>query len=278
MVDTATSMPFLTLLRSVERTLTSTEKRIVDHLLLVWEELPLVSATELAQDLAINSSSITRLAQSLGFRGYPDMQRAVREELRQRHQPKQPPNASDAQRHWEREAKLIEQLKHFPETHIDELAQAVAQARRVYVVGGRGSHASACYAAHLFQGLRADVTLLPEDSSEHPQRWLDAREDDLLLTFTFKRYAQASARLTALMTARGVRLALITDSPNAPSARSASPLLVLPLQEATEGSFIRITATVSLTLLVASKLAELVGTDRAGRIETYYAEHDVFTY
>lgn len=278
MAQTATRPPFLSLLRSAGHDLTATEKRVVDHLLVVWPELPLTSATELAQDLAINPSSITRLAQNLGFRGYPDMQRAVRHELRQRHQPQQPQGAGSAQRHWQQEAELIEQMRHFPEDQIDGLTREIAQARRVYLAGARGSSSSAIYAAHLLQTVRPEVVLLPEDAFEHPQRWLEAGQGDLLLAFTFKRYAQATARLIMDMTAQGATLALMTDSPNAPGARQAAHLIVLPSPQLSEGRFLKITATVSLLLLITSKLTDLMGTQRIDQLDERYGQRDVFSY
>ena len=68
----------LDLLRGAAATLTTTERRLADHLHLHWQDLPLTSAAELAQEVGVNPSSVTRFAQTLGYRGYPDLQRAVR--------------------------------------------------------------------------------------------------------------------------------------------------------------------------------------------------------
>jgi DNA-binding MurR/RpiR family transcriptional regulator len=51
---------------------------IIDHL----EETGYLSAEELARHGTTSSSTVVRFAQSLGFSGYPDLQRTARDEYR----------------------------------------------------------------------------------------------------------------------------------------------------------------------------------------------------
>ncbi|EYB69243.1 hypothetical protein DEIPH_ctg010orf0005 [Deinococcus phoenicis] len=266
-----------------ETRLTATERRIADHLALNWAEVPLASAAEIAQDLGVNPSSVTRFAQTLGYRGYPDLQRAVRLELRARHAPAPLPAESQAAAHWAREMAVFTALAALPEDRLDRVADRLAAAQRVWVTGARGSAPAAAYAAHLWRGVRPGVHLLGADAGADPERWLDAGPGDVLVAFTVRRYAQGTARLVQTLTARGVALVLVTDGPAAPGARQAAELLVLPAPgpaqgEATEGRFVPLAAPASLTALLAAKLVGRVGTARLEAAERELGEHDVLTY
>ncbi|GMA14405.1 MurR/RpiR family transcriptional regulator [Deinococcus metallilatus] len=278
-------LPFLPAALGADLRLTATERRIADHLARVWAEIPLVSAAEIAQDLGVNPSSVTRFAQTLGYRGYPDLQRAVRLELRARHAPAPLPAESQAAAHWARELAVFQALAALPEEPLDRVTDRLAAARRVWVTGARGSAPAAAYAAHLWRGVRPDVHLLGADASAEPERWLDAGPGDVLVAFTVRRYAQGTARLVQALTARDVVLVLVTDSPAAPGARQAAEILVLPTPglgnaptDATEGRFVPLAAPASLTALLAAKLVGRVGTARLEAAERELGEQDVFTY
>lgn len=269
---------FWEVLRASSGALTPTENILVAYLLKNWKDLPLVKATEIAHDVGVNPSSVTRLAQTLGFRGYPDMQRAVRQELRALHVPQPLPQASSAQVHWDREILLFNQMRHFSDEILDALVNDIAIARRVYIAGARGSAASAVYSAHLWQMIRADVVLLPEDADRLPALWSEGDENDLLVAFTMKRHAVATTQLMSGLVKQGTRLALITDNPIAPEARAASHLLVLPGTQENGGQFVSIAMVNSLTSLLASKLTELLGSDRMASLERYAQEHDLYSF
>ncbi|MBB5235482.1 MurR/RpiR family transcriptional regulator [Deinococcus budaensis] len=268
-----------------QRPLTATEGRIAAHLTQHWAELPLMSAAEVAQDLGVNPSSVTRFAQALGYRGYPDLQRAVRLELRARHAPAPLPAESQAAAHWARETAVFTALAAMPEAQLDRVAGRLAAARRVWVTGARGSAPAAAYAAHLWRGVRPDVHLLGGEAGADPERWLDAGPQDLLVAFTVRRYAQGTARLVQALGARGAALVLVTDGPAAPGARQAAEVLVLPApglgqvpKEAAEGRFVPLAAPASLSALLAAKLVDRVGTARLEAAERELGEQDVFAY
>lgn len=90
--------------------LTRSEQAIAQLLLDRMEEVPFLNATEVAFALNLYPSSVTRFAQKLGFKGYPDLQLSVRKELRAA-----PPQASSATsivaRHLSSETKNFEELQ-----------------------------------------------------------------------------------------------------------------------------------------------------------------------
>lgn len=273
------SPSFLEILQAVSD-LTPTEQRLAEHLNTHWQDLPLTSAAEVAQDLGVNPSSVTRFAQRLGYRGYPDLQRSVRDDLRARQVSAPQPAESLAAAHWGREVQAFQAMAALPEETLDRVAERLAAARRVFVTGARGSAPAAAYAAHLWHAVRPDVHLLPA-GTDGPEAWLDAGAADLLVVFTVRRYAQSTARLVARLLARDVPLVLITDSPAAPHARQAALLLVLPVagqgHAPADWRFVPLALPASLCTLLASKLVGLLGPARLEAAEQELGELDVLT-
>lgn len=239
----------------------------------------MTSAAEIAAELGVNASSVTRLAQTLGFRGYPDLQGAARLELRAQHKPAPTPSDSQAAAHWARELRLFEALARWPESDLDACADLLAKAERVYVTGARGSAPAAQYAAHLWGSVRSGVQALSAQK-DALNTWLDAGPGDVLVAFTFRRYARSTADLVQVVTGQGAALLLVTDSHAAPSARLATRRLVLPAEAVRldNGQFLSLSATVSLCSLLAAKLTERVGLARLQLLERALGEQDVFTY
>lgn len=280
--DVGHSFRFLRELEAAERSATQTEGKIIRHFLGVWQDLPLLSAAEIAQDIGVNPSSITRTAQTLGYRGYPDLQRTVRQALLSQHLPAPLPADSHGNVHWEREIEVFKRMKQFPEELLNQCASKLAQARRVYLYGARGSAPAAAYSAYLWRGIRPDVLLLDEQAAEFPEQWMEANESDVLVVFTVKRYAQSTRRVLEIFTQQQVPLVLITDSEMAPGARYATTLLVLPTYADTAarmpvGRFVTLTLPSSLSALIASKLIERLGPQRLEAIQRKLGENDVFT-
>src|SRR5215204_3461135 len=55
------------------------KRRVIDRLLADTRYAVVVSAPELAREVGVSESTVTRAAQALGFAGYPDLQGTLRE-------------------------------------------------------------------------------------------------------------------------------------------------------------------------------------------------------
>lgn len=131
------------LIREHAANLSRTDRVIAEHLLEHQDELPFLRAAEIAERLGVSAASITRFAQRLGFDGYPRLQDSVRLELRTALTPPTLPDQGEGRFGplWDRELKNLEELRRLPEDLLDGAARMIADARNVWVVGGRASQA-----------------------------------------------------------------------------------------------------------------------------------------
>ena len=106
----------------------------IDHA----EEIPFLSAGEIAETLAVSGAAITRFAQRVGYEGYPHLQRRIRQELRATLGMKQPGQPGSTVSHfWASERSNLDGLQDLPEDQLLQFARSLAQAGRNLDRGGR---------------------------------------------------------------------------------------------------------------------------------------------
>ena len=219
-------------LRTALPDLTRAERQLATHILSHYPVAALGSITVLAKAAAVSTPTVVRLAQKLGFKGYPDMQGALRGEV---------------------EAMLVSPLaKHdrwaggVPDTHVlnrfadavvanlqstlgqidhaefDAAASLLADpSRAVFAMGGRITHALADYFISLMKVVRPEVALLSNNSTTWPPMLLDMRPGDVLLVFDIRRYENAVLQLAEMAKEQGAEILLITDRWVSPAAAHA---------------------------------------------------------
>ena len=69
-------------IRQVRADLSPSFERIADFLLDSYAQAALLTATELGHTLDIDTATVVRFAQQLGYKGYPELQREIRDKLK----------------------------------------------------------------------------------------------------------------------------------------------------------------------------------------------------
>ncbi|OYU38244.1 MAG: RpiR family transcriptional regulator [Pseudorhodobacter sp. PARRP1] len=275
-------------LRNALPDLTRAERQLASHVLSHYPVAALGSITILAKAASVSTPTVVRLAQKLGYKGYPDFQAALRGEV---------------------EAMLISPLaKHdrwaggVPETHIlnrfadavmsnlqatlgqidhaefDAAAQLLADpSRHVFAMGGRITHSMADYFTSLMTIVRPEVTLLSDSSSTWQPALLDMQPGDVLLVFDIRRYENAVLQVTEMAKERGADIILITDRWISPASAHARHTLACHIEAPSAWD-----SNVSLMVLVETLLAAVqdltweVTEGRMKRLEDLYARTRFF--
>ncbi|GMA32058.1 MurR/RpiR family transcriptional regulator [Litorihabitans aurantiacus] len=202
-------------------TLTATDRRLVAALQNQPDRASFWLAQELTGPLGLHQSSATRLAQRLGFDGYPQLRDALREDYLAGDGPSQRLRGR-LERHPEDdvlasfvsdEVAALEALRrHVTQADLDELADRVLAAREVLLFGqGNATVLVELLARRLDRfGLRTvRLTGSRRDLAERLSRLAGA---DLLLAFAFRRAPAALGPLLSVATAAGASTALVTDT------------------------------------------------------------------
>ena len=228
-------MPLQELLVHKRMRLTPAQNRIMRYIVDNYEEAIFLTASQLAQRAKVSEATVVRLAQALGFDGYPGMQRKFREGLRDRlstvtrleHTVDRVREKGDVfvKVLQEDMQNLSNTLRDLP---IEIFKQAVTEllgAKRILVVGLRGAHAPALTLATYLRFLGKEAHLLIPGHGELWDILQGLGKKDLVVGISFPRYTRFTVEILEHARRHGARVGAITDSPLSPLARHAHWIL-----------------------------------------------------
>ena len=223
--------------------LTRAERQLALSILENYPASGLGPLTALAKDADVSVPTVARMVHKLGFRGYPEFQAELREELRAK--AKDPIAKHDT---WAEDAPSEHMLNRFTDAVIGNIRNTLAQidaqsfdaacalagdpARHLYIVGGRITHTLAEYLFLHMQVIRPNLTHVQSTSNSWPHYLLNAGKGDVFIIFDVRRYENNTLKLAEMAHARGAEIVLFTDQWRSPvhslARHSFSSRIVVP--------------------------------------------------
>ena len=210
--------------------LTRAERQLAHSILENYPASGLGPLTALAKGANVSAPTVARMVQKLGYKGYPEFQAELREELKAK--AKNPIAKHDA---WAEGAPSGHMLNRFTEAVIENIRQTLGQIdpdqfdaacemvaapeSRVYIVGGRITHTLAEYLFLHMQVIRPEVVHIQSTSNGWPHYLLDVKEGDVFVIFDLRRYENNTLKLAEMAHKKGARLILFTDQWRSPVDR-----------------------------------------------------------
>jgi DNA-binding MurR/RpiR family transcriptional regulator len=246
-------------------TLSIGQRRVADYLYHNYRETVFLTASEIGRQVGVSTSTVTRLAGSLGYLGFPQLQGAFRDVVRGERSTVS--RLQQATGGGKRGRDLVAQvfasdLENLRLTHrevdreaLDRTAAAILGARQVFIAGLRSAHALAVL---LHFGLELSVgtaSLLVPGIGDLPEQMLRMGKGDVLVAISFARYARQTYEILVQAKNRGVRIVVITDKATSPLALQADIALVArtSLQSIIESYVSPLSLMNALVTLIASR-------------------------
>jgi DNA-binding MurR/RpiR family transcriptional regulator len=269
-------------LRAAIATMTRAERQLASHILRHYPVALLGSVTQLAKAAQVSSPTVVRLAQKMGFGGYPGLHAAVREELEARLE-----GPLSKHERWAAQAPEAHVLNRFADAVLGNLQATLAQidqrdfdaaaalmadpARKVFATGGRITLAMAEYFVTHMKVIRPEVELLMPVSNAWPPALLEMRRGDVLLAFDIRRYENNVLQLVEMAAEQGAEVVLITDPWVSPAAAHARVRFSVQVEVPSAWD-----STVAIQLLVETLMAAVqdltwqTTAERMARLEALY--------
>lgn len=212
--------------------LTRAERQLANSLLDNYPVSGLASITTVAGNARVSTPTVVRTVKKLGFRGFPEFQAQLRQELEAalsspiaKHErwASKAPDAHILNRFADAVMSNMRQtLMHLDPTAFDAACDLLADPERsIHFVGGRITHALADYFFTHMQVIRDDVTLVASNSNAWPHYVLGMKDGDVLVMFDIRRYEHAMFKLAEMARSRGVAVILLTDQWGSPVSKLA---------------------------------------------------------
>jgi len=249
--------------------LTPTQRKVLDFILKQPEQAVFLTATDLAHNLNVSDTSIVRLAQALGYAGYPHLKRRLREYV----QPKitTVDRLGDTVQRVESVGDVLADVLTrdlnnlkitLEETDPDTFTKFVDEmdsARRIFVVALRSTHCLGVFMTSALRFLGREVIPLIPGTGEMWDQVRDLGPDDVLIGFAFPRYTKVTVEVMNYARDQDVRVLAITDGELSPLNKSAH--YCLTVSYGIESYIESFTAALSLVNAIVTALAFKSGKD-----------------
>lgn len=263
------------------------QRRIGNYILKSYDKAAFMTASRLGQTVNVSESTVVRFAAELGYDGYPAMQKALQEMIRNKLTAVQRIEVSNDRLADHDVLPMVMQadaenirltLEGVDRVSFDRAVGDILAARRIYIVGVRSAYALSSFLGFYFNMMFENVMVAHTDSSsELFEQILRIGEGDVMIGVSFPRYSKRTVKAMEYAKDRGATVVAITDSDVSPLAQIADHALMAKSDMA---SFVdSLVAPLSLVnaLIVAvsrQKGEEMEGT--FGKLERIWDEYQVY--
>ena len=191
-----------------------------------YDKAAFLTAAKLGETVGVSESTVVRFAMFLGYKGYPEFQKALEETVRNKLNSVQrmevtygriEKNAvltsvlsSDAD-------KIRETMDSMDEVVFNQAVDTILNARRIYVIGIRSCAPLASFLAFYLNLMFEDVILLQTNSpSEIFEQMIHMNEEDVVIGISFPRYSMRTLKAMEFANNRNAKVITLTDSVHSP--------------------------------------------------------------
>ncbi|MEA4955150.1 MAG: MurR/RpiR family transcriptional regulator [Pseudoflavonifractor sp.] len=277
----------LMLIQNEMSTFSKGQKLIGAYILKFYDKAAFMTASKLGKTVNVSESTVVRFAAELGFDGYPAMQKALQEMIRNKLTAVQRIEVSNDRignhdilsmvMHSDAE-NIQATLEEVDRQDFDRSVSAILSARRIYILGVRSAAALSSFLGFYFNMMLENVVVAhTNSSSELFEQILRIGEGDVIIGISFPRYSKRTVKAMRYAKDRGATAIAITDSVASPLAELADHALMAKSDMA---SFVdSLVAPLSLVnaLIVAvsrKKSEEISGT--FSKLEKIWDEYEVY--
>ena len=212
------------------------QKLIAQYILAHYDQAAFMTAAKLGMTVGVSESTVVRFASELGFEGYPQLQRALQELIRNRLTSVQRMEVTSDQLgegnilHKVLNLDIEKIRRTMEKASVEDFEQAVdtiVNAKNIYILGVRSASALSGFMSFYFNQIFESVRLVNTTStSEMFEQIMRIKEGDVFIGITFPRYSKRTVNAANFAKQNGAKVIAITDSNISPIAETADHLLL----------------------------------------------------
>lgn len=201
--------------------------RAIAHFILEhYDQAVFMTAAKVGETLGISESTVVRFASGIGYRGYPQFQKALEECVKGQLGRVQ---RMDAKYGRSSQSEILtsvmtadmEKLQHtinnLDPQAFDSAVETILEAQTVYVMGLRSNEPLAGFLQFYLNMIRGNVVLLNTTSvSETFEQMIHISEKDCFIGISFPRYSMRTLKAMEFANDRNAKVIALTDSVNSP--------------------------------------------------------------
>ena len=212
------------------------QRMIAQYIIHHYDKATFMTASKLGATVGVSESTVVRFASELGYEGYPQLQKALQELIRNRLTSVQRMELSNEQlgnndilqkvltMDIDKIRRTLEETSH---ADFGAAVDTINQARTIYIMGIRSSEALSDFLYYYFKLIFENVRLIGKTSaSELFEQLLRIDERDVIIGISFPRYSARTVKAMKYAKDCGAKVVAITDSLRSPLTPFADHTLV----------------------------------------------------
>jgi DNA-binding MurR/RpiR family transcriptional regulator len=205
-------------------------RRLADFLLDSYAHAALLTATEIGHALDIDTATVVRFAQFLGYKGYPELQKEIRNKLRKEFLE---PGYTEPESSAEAAEIALKELTHcldltrrsFSVDHAEALIHALDEAHRLIILAEGLALAPARNLAAWLEAAGYNIHLSGGSLSDLARALIGARKGDMLIVVEIDEETPHLQGVIAEAKATGIKTGALVSAPSSPAASQADYVL-----------------------------------------------------
>lgn len=220
------SIDILTLLKDNFNSLSKNHKKIASYIIENYDKAAYMTASELGKAIGISESTVVRFAAEIGFSGYRNMQKQLRQvTMTQSNSLKRMEIAS---RQLDKEnilssvlksdIRMIEDtLSEIDNSQFDLCTNSILNAKNIYITGVRSASSIARFCEFYFRLMFENTKLINSaDPADMFEQVIHIDKNDVIIGMSFPRYSKNIVKLLEYARKKGATVIGITDNPSSP--------------------------------------------------------------
>lgn len=212
------------------------QKLIAQYILNNYDKVAFMTACKLGETVGVSESTVVRFANALGYSGYPKLQVALQELIKNKlttvQRVEMANDYSDENTILNKILKgdidnIRETLEEIDGEAFQEAVSRLLKARKIYILGMRTSFVVAQYLGFYLGIILDNVHTVRMDMGDAFEQIVRIGEDDVVIAFSFPRYSKKSFQLVKYAKEKGAKVISITDSLFAPIASVSDNTLIV---------------------------------------------------
>lgn len=263
------------------------QKLIANFILSSYDKAAFMTACKLGKTVNVSESTVVRFAAELGYDGYPSMQKALQEMIRNKLTSIQRIEVSNDRIGDQDIMSMVMQsdiekirltLEETDRTSFSRAVEAISSARRVYILGVRSASALANFMSFYFTFIFDNVVHVDTTSiSEVFEQVMRIGPDDVLIGLSFPRYSKRTVKAMQYAKKQGATVIAITDSDVSPLANIADVSLFAKSDMASfVDSLVAPLSLVNALIVAVSRVKNDQLEATFGKLESIWAEYEVY--
>ena len=264
------------------------QKLIAEYILKNYDKAAFMTAARLGNSVGVSESTVVRFANELGFSGYPKLQKALQELIKNKLTTVQRLELSndfisdgDALRgvlkaDMENIRATLEKINSHT---FEQVLNSIFKAKNIYIIGLRSSTAIAGFLGFYLNVILQNVRMVSYGISDVFEQMINVHEGDLVIGIGFPRYAAKTIDALDFAKSKGADVVAITDSLLSPLATKADYTLIAQSNMASFVDSLVAPLSVVNALIISVGMREKENvTETFNNLEKIWQNYNVYSY